>query len=144
MALEVYQYTKCGTCRKAIKFLDDLGIEYNAREITETPPSEPELRAMLNHYNGDIRKLFNTSGQLYRKLKMKDRLDTTDNRGSPRPPVAKRDVGQAALSADAGCRPRRIQGRRLAPRFGVKRNRGGASSVGNGYGFFKGDNGRAR
>ncbi len=76
MAVEVYQYTKCGTCRKAIRFLDDLGIEYNAREITEAPPSEPELRAMLNHYNGNIRKLFNTSGQLYRKLKMKDRLDT--------------------------------------------------------------------
>ncbi len=76
MSLEIYQYTKCGTCRKAIKFLDDLGVDYKSREITETPPSEPELRAMLKHYNGDIRKLFNTSGQLYRKLKMKDRLDT--------------------------------------------------------------------
>lgn len=76
MALEVYQYARCGTCRKAIRFLDDLGIGYNSRDITETPPSVSELRAMLDHCNGEIRKLFNTSGRMYRKLNMKDRLSS--------------------------------------------------------------------
>ncbi len=74
MALEVYQYARCGACRKAIRFLDDLGIEYNTRDITETPPSASDLRAMLDHCNGEIRKLFNTSGRMYRELNMKDRL----------------------------------------------------------------------
>ena len=74
MALEVYQYARCGTCRKAIRFLDDLGIEYSTRDITETPPSVSELRAMLDYCNGEIRKLFNTSGRMYRELNMKDRL----------------------------------------------------------------------
>ena len=76
MALEVYQYARCGTCRKAVRFLDDLGIEYSTRDITETPPSASELRAMLDHCNGEIRKLFNTSGRMYRELKLKDRLAT--------------------------------------------------------------------
>ena len=121
MALEVYQYTRCGTCRKAIRFLDDLGIEYESRDITETPPSAPELRRMLEHFNGDIGKRFNTSGQLYRNLNMKDKLATMTADENHRSAVAERDAGQAPFSAAGGRGSRRIQGRRLAQRTGLTR-----------------------
>jgi len=72
--MKLYQYPKCSTCRKAVKFLDENNVEYKSIDITEKPPAKTELNAMLASYSGDIRKLFNTSGVQYRELKMKDRL----------------------------------------------------------------------
>src|SRR5690606_36550204 len=42
MTIEVYQYPKCGTCRKALRWLDEHGVTYNSIDITENPPSEAE------------------------------------------------------------------------------------------------------
>ncbi len=72
--MKLYQYPKCSTCRKAIKFLNAQGIDFKSIDITEKPPAKTELKAMLASYEGDIRKLFNTSGVQYRELKMKDKL----------------------------------------------------------------------
>ena len=74
MPLKVYQYPRCSTCRKALKWLDSKSIDYVAVDITETPPSKKELAVMLGHYDGDLRRLFNTSGQAYRELGIKDKL----------------------------------------------------------------------
>ena len=76
MSLKVYQYPRCSTCRKALKWLDSKGIDHVAPDITETPPSKQELTAMLGHYDGELRRLFNTSGQVYRELGIKDKLAT--------------------------------------------------------------------
>ncbi|MBT8116039.1 MAG: arsenate reductase family protein [Arenicella sp.] len=72
--MKLYQYPKCSTCRKAVKFLNHNNIDYQSIDITENPPTETELRAMLACYEGNIRKLFNTSGVQYRELKLKDSL----------------------------------------------------------------------
>ena len=74
MKLKVYAYQNCGTCRKALKFLDANQVAYAVIPIREQPPSKTELRQMLKLYGGEIRKLFNTSGQDYRALNLKDRL----------------------------------------------------------------------
>lgn len=74
--MKLYQYPKCSTCRKAVKFLKEHGIEFESIDITEQPPSKDELRHMLDSYFGDIRKLFNTSGVQYRELKIKDTILT--------------------------------------------------------------------
>ena len=63
MKLRVYQYSKCGTCRKALKFLAAKGIDFIAVPIRETPPTPDELERMLERYGGQIRKLFNTSSR---------------------------------------------------------------------------------
>ena len=76
MPLKVYQYPKCSTCRKALKWLDAKGIAYDTVDITEKPPSKTELKKMLSHYDGYLRRLFNTSGVQYRELKIKDKLPT--------------------------------------------------------------------
>lgn len=72
--MKVYTYKNCGSCKKATKWLDAEGIAYEELPIRETPPSVAELRTMLGHQNGEIRKLFNTAGGDYRELNLKDKL----------------------------------------------------------------------
>lgn len=74
MKLRVYAYAGCDTCRKALKFLAEHEVAPEVIPIREQPPTEAELRTMLVHVGGDLRKLFNTSGQDYKALGMKDRL----------------------------------------------------------------------
>ena len=74
MKLKVYEYTKCGTCRKALKFLRDRGVEFTTLPIREQPPAKTELKKMLQCCGGDVRKLFNTSGLDYRQMNLKSKL----------------------------------------------------------------------
>ena len=73
MKVKIYEYDGCSTCRKALKFLDSRGVDYERVPIVETPPSPAELKAMLRHA-GDLRRLFNTSGLLYRELGVSEKL----------------------------------------------------------------------
>lgn len=72
--MKLYQHPKCSTCVKAAKYLKQLAVDFESINIIESPPTKAELKAMLLSYNGDIRKLFNVSGEQYRELKMKDKL----------------------------------------------------------------------
>ncbi len=72
--LRVYSYKGCDSCRKALKWLMEREIEFENIPIRERPPSEKELKRMLECYEGDIRRLFNVSGGDYRALKLKDRI----------------------------------------------------------------------
>ena len=72
-ALILYQYTGCSTCRKAIRWLAETGIEVERRSITEAPPSA-ELLARLHRTSGlAIGRLFNSSGESYRAGNFKAR-----------------------------------------------------------------------
>jgi Spx/MgsR family transcriptional regulator len=75
MSVKIYEYSGCSTCRKALKFLDARGVAYDAVPIVETPPSMAELKAMLR-YAGDLKRLFNASGVLYRELGVSEKLKT--------------------------------------------------------------------
>ena len=74
MTVKVYQYKKCSTCVKALKFLKEHKIAFTSCDITETPPTINELKKMLQYKNGEIKKLFNTSGIAYRELKLSERI----------------------------------------------------------------------
>jgi arsenate reductase len=71
----VYEYAKCSTCRKALQFLDKKGVAYEKRPIVEQPPTRAELETMLTRV-GNLKSLFNTSGELYRELKVSEKLKT--------------------------------------------------------------------
>lgn len=71
---KVYAYKGCDTCRKALKWLRERGIDFEELAIRETPPQPAELEKVLQRYDGDLRRLFNTAGGDYRSLGMKDRL----------------------------------------------------------------------
>ena len=70
----VYTYQKCSTCRKATDWLRAKGVSFEEKPIRETPPTEAELKHMLIIKNGELRKLFNTSGMDYRAMGLKDKL----------------------------------------------------------------------
>lgn len=70
----LYIYSKCSTCQKALTFLARKKITFIRKEITDEPPSIAELQAMLKYANGNLKKLFNSSGQLYRELQLTERL----------------------------------------------------------------------
>lgn len=74
MAYKLYVYRGCGTCRKALAWLEERGIEYKEIQIREQPPAQAELKRVLKTHRGEIRRLFNTSGQLYREMGIKDKL----------------------------------------------------------------------
>jgi arsenate reductase len=72
----IYTYKGCSTCKAATKWLTERGISFDERPIRETPPSIAELNAMLKARRGELGKLFNTSGQDYRAMGLKDKLPT--------------------------------------------------------------------
>ena len=68
------QYPPCTTCQKAKKWLDDHGATYTQRHIKEQPPTYEELKTWHAISGLPLKKFFNTSGLLYKELKLKDRL----------------------------------------------------------------------
>ena len=68
-------YPRCSTCRKAQGWLDDNGVPYERRDISNDAPTAEELREWRDASGLPIRRLFNTSGARYRELGMRSRLD---------------------------------------------------------------------
>lgn len=71
-------YPKCSTCQKAKKWLEAQGKAAEVRDIKAQPPTAEELSAWQEKSGLPLKKFFNTSGQSYRALGLKDRLDTMD------------------------------------------------------------------
>ena len=67
-------YPKCSTCKKAQAYLDEIGAEYEARDIKRNNPGYDELKAWLEKSGLPIKRFFNTSGLLYKSLNLKDKL----------------------------------------------------------------------
>ena len=74
MNITFIQYPPCSTCQKAKKWLDDRGLAYEARHIKEEPPTYEELKAWHQKSGLPLKRFFNTSGQRYRELELKQRL----------------------------------------------------------------------
>ena len=71
-------YDRCGTCKKAEKWLQDNGISYVKRPIKEENPTAEELGRWKEESGLPLKRFFNTSGQLYRSMGLKDRLKDMD------------------------------------------------------------------
>ena len=72
--VKVYCYSKCTTCRKALKWLDDNKMDYTLIDIRENHPDEKALREYHKKSGLPLRKFFNTSGQLYREMELSKKL----------------------------------------------------------------------
>ncbi|MDE7327099.1 MAG: arsenate reductase family protein [Lachnospiraceae bacterium] len=68
-------YPKCTTCKKAGAWLAEKGIAYEGRDIKENNPTADELKAWAQKSGLFARKFFKTSGQRYRELNLKDKLN---------------------------------------------------------------------
>ncbi|ARA98569.1 arsenate reductase family protein [Geobacillus thermodenitrificans] len=75
MALTLYWYPKCGTCRKAKRWLDEHGIEVQTVHLVDEPLTKEELARLHRQSGLPLKKFFNTSGMKYRELGLKDKLN---------------------------------------------------------------------
>ena len=67
-------YERCSTCKKAKAFLEAAGVAFDVRDIKGEHPNQEELERLWKKSGLPLKRFFNTSGQLYRELNIKDRL----------------------------------------------------------------------
>ena len=72
--MEFLCYSRCSTCQKAKKWLDENGISYQERPIKEQNPTVEELKLWHQKSGLPLKKFFNTSGMLYKEMQLKDKL----------------------------------------------------------------------
>ena len=68
------EYPKCSTCQKAKKWLDAHDVSYVDRHIVAENPTAEELKRWHEKSGLPLQKFFNTSGMLYKEMKLKDKL----------------------------------------------------------------------
>lgn len=71
-----YEYPKCSTCRRAKAELQELGVDFVAVDITVDTPKAEQLEEWIENSTYTIKNFFNTSGQVYRALGLKDKIDS--------------------------------------------------------------------
>ena len=67
-------YPKCTTCKKAQKWLDDNGLDYEIRNIKDNNPTADELTEWYKKSGLPLKRFFNTSGVLYKEMNLKEKL----------------------------------------------------------------------
>lgn len=72
--LTIFQYPPCGTCRSAVKWLQNKGYELDSHNLWEEAPTVEQLRKWVPLSGLPIQKWFNVSGEVYREMGLKDRL----------------------------------------------------------------------
>lgn len=68
------EYPSCSTCKKAKKYLQTFPVEITTRHIVTQTPSYDEIRQWWKQSGLPLDKFFNTSGNLYKEMKLKDTL----------------------------------------------------------------------
>ncbi|MCR4842887.1 MAG: arsenate reductase family protein, partial [Eubacterium sp.] len=72
--MKAYCYERCTTCKKALKWMDENGVDYELIDIKGDHPDEKTLRAAHEKSGQPLKKFFNTSGQLYREMQLSKKL----------------------------------------------------------------------
>lgn len=67
-------YSKCSTCKNAQAWLEERGKKFETRDIKDKNPSKAELKEWYEKSGLDIKRFFNTSGLLYKEMRLKDKL----------------------------------------------------------------------
>lgn len=70
-----YEYPKCTTCRKAKSELKSLGLDVESIDIKANPPKADVVKSWMETSDYSLKNFFNTSGQSYRALGLKDKID---------------------------------------------------------------------
>ena len=72
--VKVYCYSRCSTCKKALKWLEEKGVEHEVIDIKTDNPSEADLRKYHTVSGLPLKRFFNTSGMQYRDLELAKKL----------------------------------------------------------------------
>ena len=72
--VKVYCYSRCSTCKKALKWLEEKGIAHEVIDIKTDNPDETALREYHEMSGLPLKRFFNTSGMQYRDLGLSKKL----------------------------------------------------------------------
>ena len=72
--IKVYCYSRCGTCKKALKWLNENGIAHEVIDIKTNHPDEETLRKYYAVSGLPLKRFFNTSGIPYREMGLSKKL----------------------------------------------------------------------
>ena len=72
--IKVYCYSRCSTCKKALKWLEENGVEHEVIDIKGDHPDEAAIREYLAMSGLPLKRFFNTSGMQYRELELAKKL----------------------------------------------------------------------
>ena len=70
----VLVYRKCSTCQKALKWLEEHKIFFEERAIVDENPTYEELKEWYGMSGLSLKRFFNTSGNIYKEMSLKDKL----------------------------------------------------------------------
>ncbi|RHW50987.1 arsenate reductase family protein [Lactobacillus bombicola] len=75
--IKFYGYKRCSTSRRAQKWLTDHHVKIDFQDLVEQPPKKEDLMGWLTQYQDrGLKYFFNTHGQDYRRLHLKDKVST--------------------------------------------------------------------
>ena len=71
---KLYCYPRCTTCKKAVKWLEENGIDYEYKHIVEETPSKEDIKKYYKESGLPLKRFFNRSGNVYKELNLKEKL----------------------------------------------------------------------
>ncbi|EHJ56103.1 spx/MgsR family transcriptional regulator [Streptococcus urinalis FB127-CNA-2] len=71
-----YEYPKCSTCQRAKKELKQYVSNFETIDIKTNPPKDELLKTWMNQGDFTLKNFFNTSGNRYKSLGLKDKIDS--------------------------------------------------------------------
>lgn len=74
--IQFYCHPRCSTCKKAQNLLEKHGVEFEWKDIQQHDLSPEDIRTLHEKSGLPLRRIFNTSGNLYRELNLKEKLDS--------------------------------------------------------------------
>ena len=72
--IQVYCYSKCSTCQKALKYLKTNSIPHEVIDIKADHPNRETLESLYKRSGLPLKKFFNTSGLLYKSMELSKKL----------------------------------------------------------------------
>ena len=72
----VYCYDRCTTCKKALKWLDEKGVQYELLDIKTQHPTAQQIKEYYDKSGLPLKRFFNTSGMAYREMELSKKLPT--------------------------------------------------------------------
>lgn len=79
MSVVMYCYPTCSTCKKAKKWLENNGVDFEELHIVKQTPTAQEIKELYKNSGLELKKFFNTSGKKYRELGLKDKVKTASD-----------------------------------------------------------------
>ncbi len=72
MSVKIYHNPRCSTCRQTMALLEEKGVEAEVIEYLDTPPSEDELKEIIEMLGIKPRDLMRKKEKIYKELELKD------------------------------------------------------------------------